>query len=77
MAMDQETSAVMRRLPAVCLLLCFLLTACSHAAEPIQVSHSGSGAYEAALATDEKGFAVAWYDSRDGNPGNLHASPRR
>jgi len=68
MAMDQETSAVMRRLPAVCLLLCFLLTACSHAAEPIQVSHSGSGAYEAALATDEKGFAVAWYDSRDGNP---------
>ena len=26
------------------------------------------GAYEAALATDEKGFAVAWYDSRDGNP---------
>src|SRR6187399_1883590 len=68
MAMDQETSAVMRRLPAVCLLLCFLLTACSHAAEPTQVSHSGSGAYEAALATDEKGFAVAWYDSRDGNP---------
>ena len=58
----------MRRLPAVCLLLCFLLTACSHAAEPIQVSHSGSGAYEAALATDEKGFAVAWYDTRDGNP---------
>ena len=68
MAIDQETSAVMRRLPAVCLLLCFLLTACGHAAEPIQVSHSGSGAYEAALATDEKGFAVAWYDSRDGNP---------
>jgi len=68
MAMDQETSAVMRRLPAVCLLLCFLLTACSHAAEPIQVSHSGSGAYEAALATDEKGFAVAWYDRATATP---------
>ena len=58
----------MRRLPAFCLLLCFLLTACSHAPAPIQVSHSGSGAYEAALATDENGFAVAWYDTRDGNP---------
>jgi hypothetical protein len=67
MAMDQATSAVTRRLPAVCLPLCFLLAACSQAAEPIQVSHSGSGAYEPALATDEKGFAVAWYDSRDGN----------
>ena len=68
MAMNQETLAVMCRLPAVCLLPCFLLTACSRAVERIQVSHSGSGAYEAALATDEKGFAVAWYDSRDGNP---------
>ena len=66
--MDQEMSAVMRRLQAVCLLPCFLLTACRQAAVPTQVSHSGSGAYEAALATDDKGFVVAWYDSRDGNP---------
>ena len=45
-----------------------ILTSCSQPATPIQVSHSGAGAYEAALATDEKGFAVAWYDTRDGNP---------
>ena len=49
---------------------CALLTgslACSHSPTPIQVSQSGAGAYEAALATDETGFAVAWYDVRDGN----------
>jgi hypothetical protein len=32
-----------------------------------QISQSGTGAYEAALAPDGDGFAVAWYDTRDGN----------
>ena len=61
-------SSVMRRLHfAFCILYFVILTSCSQPPEPIQVSHSGAGAYEAALATDEKGFAVAWYDTRDGN----------
>jgi hypothetical protein len=34
---------------------------------PRQISDSRLGAYEAALATDRDGFAVAWYDRRDGN----------
>jgi hypothetical protein len=51
---------------AFCLLNCFL-TACAPASTPVQVSRSGSGAYEAALATGDNGFAVAWYDTRDGN----------
>jgi hypothetical protein len=36
--------------------------------ELYQVSDSGHGAYEASLATLPDGFAVAWYDDRDGNP---------
>ena len=43
-----------------------LVAACS-TSTPIQVSQSGVGAYEAALVTDSDGFAVAWYDTRDGN----------
>ena len=57
----------MRKPLAFCLLNCFLLTSCSQIPTPIQVSHSGIGAYESALATDKDGFAVAWYDTRDGN----------
>ena len=34
---------------------------------PLQVSESGSGAYEPALAAMGGGAAVAWYDNRDGN----------
>jgi hypothetical protein len=52
---------------ALCILNYALLASCSKARPPIQVSQSGAGAYEAALATDEAGFAVAWYDVRDGN----------
>jgi hypothetical protein len=52
---------------ALCIFNCALLTSCRNAPPPIQVSQSGAGAYEAALATDEAGFAVAWYDVRDGN----------
>ena len=59
----------MRRLPfAFCILQVAILTACSQAPTPIQVSQSGVGAYETALAIDKTGFAVAWYDTRDGNP---------
>jgi hypothetical protein len=82
MAMDKETTRVMQRakgkrqtFPAMrhwhfafCILNVVVLASCSQPPTPIQVSRSGSGAYEAALATDENGFAVAWYDTRDGNP---------
>lgn len=34
---------------------------------PRQISASGNGAYEAALATRRDGFLIAWYDTRDGN----------
>ena len=51
---------------AFCILNCAWFAACSPSI-PIQVSQSGVGAYEAALATDSEGFAVAWYDTRDGN----------
>src|SRR5262245_52599450 len=52
---------------ALCILNSALLTSCSKAPTPIQVSQGGAGAYEAALAIDTDGFAVAWYDTRDGN----------
>jgi hypothetical protein len=52
---------------AFCILNYALHTSCSSAPPPIQVSQSGAGAYETALATDDAGFAVAWYDVRDGN----------
>lgn len=35
--------------------------------EPHQVSQSGRGAYEASLTPTGDGFAVAWYDTRDGH----------
>jgi hypothetical protein len=45
--------------------LCLLTAACT--ARPAQVSNSVTGAYETALAPFRDGFAVAWYDTRDGN----------
>lgn len=33
-----------------------------------QISQSGFGAYEASVAALNDGFAVAWYDTRDGHP---------
>jgi hypothetical protein len=53
---------------AFCILSFCLLASCSTVPAPIQVSHSRTGAYETALAIDKEGFAVAWYDTRDGNP---------
>jgi hypothetical protein len=35
--------------------------------EPIQITNSQIGAFEAALATRGEGFVAAWYDTRDGN----------
>ncbi len=52
---------------AVCTLSSALIASCSNARPAVQISQSGTGAFEAALATDEAGFAVAWYDTRDGN----------
>jgi hypothetical protein len=57
----------MRRLQLALCSFSYALAACSSPPPPIQVSQSGAGAYEAALATDEAGFAVAWYDNRDRN----------
>ena len=69
MAMDEETARLIRRLHfAFCLLNCSVLAACGQVSTPMQVSQSSAGAYEAALALDRTGFAVAWYDTRDGNP---------
>lgn len=34
---------------------------------PRQISDSGFGAYDVSVATWSDGFAVAWYDTRDGN----------
>ena len=50
-----------------CILYIVMVTACRSTPTPIQVSQSGAGAYEAALAPDADGVAVAWYDTRDGN----------
>lgn len=35
--------------------------------EPIQITNSKIGAFEAALATRDDAFVAAWYDNRDGN----------
>jgi len=42
-----------------------LSAACSP--RPAQISNSRTGAYEVALTALGDGFAVAWYDTRDGN----------
>ena len=42
-----------------------LIAACS--ARPAQISNSRTGAYEVAMTVLGDGFAVAWYDTRDGN----------
>jgi hypothetical protein len=39
----------------------------SGSAEPLQITNSKIGAFEAALATRDNGFVAAWYDNRDGN----------
>lgn len=48
-----------------CVGFCLFAVACSPRAT--QVSHSGKGAYETALTPFGDGFAMAWYDIRDGN----------
>lgn len=51
--------------PGLVLAALVLATGCRSA--PIQVSNSRSGAFETALTPFDDGFAVAWYDERDGN----------
>jgi hypothetical protein len=46
------------------LIAILLLAGCGG---PHQVSESGAGAYEASLTKTATGYAVAWYDTRDGN----------
>jgi hypothetical protein len=58
----------MPMLRALSLLTCAIVASCSPVHTVTQVSRSGVGAYETALAIDKAGFAVAWYDVRDGNP---------
>jgi len=54
------------RLTSSFVFLAFLvLTGCD---EFQQVSNGKHGAYEASMAALRDGFAVAWYDDRDGNP---------
>src|SRR5262249_55659742 len=36
--------------------------------EPLQISHSGSGAFEASLTPVGTHLVAAWYDTRDGHP---------
>jgi hypothetical protein len=45
---------------------------CSPSPRPTQVSNSGKGAYETSLVQVGQGFAVAWYDTRDGQ-GEIYA----
>jgi hypothetical protein len=47
------------------IVIAALLTGCGRS--PIQISHSGTGAYEASLTPLGHGFAATWYDTRDGN----------
>jgi hypothetical protein len=49
------------------LVVASALVAAACSAKPAQISHSRTGAFEAALTPFEKGFAAAWYDTRDGN----------
>ena len=51
-----------------CVVIACAVTAvtCSLSPRPTQVSNSRKGAYEAALTPFGQGFAVAWYDTRDG-----------
>lgn len=47
-------------------LLLFFCAACGPSGGT-QISQSGAGAFEPSLASADDGFAVAWYDTRDGN----------
>src|SRR4029079_7484789 len=49
------------------LVVASALVAAACSARPTQISNSRTGAFEAALAPFENGFAAAWYDTRDGN----------
>lgn len=50
-----------------CIVLAGCVCAAACGVRPTQVSNSGKGAFETALTRFGDGFAVAWYDTRDGN----------
>jgi len=54
--------------PRLQFLLLLLFLAVAGCDELQQVSNSKHGAYEASMAVLRDGFAVAWYDDRNGNP---------
>jgi hypothetical protein len=53
--------------PAACAFLACAAVAVA-GCSPRQISDSGFGAYEVSLAAWSDGLALAWYDTRDGNP---------
>ena len=57
---------------AFCILHSALLLSAACSSQPIQVSNSGKGAFETSLVQVGQGFAVAWYDIRDGQ-GEIYA----
>jgi Tol biopolymer transport system component len=63
--METQTMTTRTAVLALCCGAAFVTVACNQ--RPIQISDSATGAYEAALAPFDEGFAVAWYDTRDGN----------
>lgn len=56
----------MRARPALVILSALACGGCG-ASGGTPVSQSAAGAFEASLAAVDDGFAVAWYDTRDGN----------
>jgi hypothetical protein len=65
MALAPPASVSDMRAAALALVV---LSAGAVANGPHQISNSGFGAYEASLTPFRDGFAVAWYDTRDGHP---------
>ena len=51
------------------------IASCGSPAALLDVSDTPAafGAHEASLSVLTGGYAVAWYDTRDGHPGNLRA----
>ena len=63
------SSDEVRRPRTACVLVAAasLLHCSTDTVSPRQISHSGTGAYEAALTATGAGFVAAWYDIRHGN----------
>src|SRR5262245_50225471 len=62
----EKTTIHLTRLWLACATAC-IATVVGCDSLPHQVSDSRAGAYEPSLERDRDGFAMAWYDTRDGN----------